>query len=272
MDRENAAGLCKIPPHALQHPQDDLSLELVRGLVEREGLGRADLRGLLGQQYVEWQIVQLNDGPVRQHHASLDDILELAHVPRPPIGLERGERLGREPLDALVEVTIVTADEVLGQERDVLSPLPKRRRDDGYHVEAVIEVFPEGAVADGRFEVGVRGGDDADVDPDRPRAAHPFDLALLEHPQELRLELRPERADLVEKQGAALRQLELSELPLMGAGERTPLVTEELGLDERLYDGGRIDGDERPLAPRPLAVDGPRDQFLACAALGPPAR
>ena len=67
----------------------------------------------------------------------------------------------------------------------------------------------------------------------------------------------------------------------MGAGERAPLVTEELGLDERLHDGGWIDRDERPLAPRPLAVNRPRDQLLAGAALagdqhgrgrGPPVR
>ena len=53
----------------------------------------------------------------------------------------------------------------------------------------------------------------------------------------------------------------------MGAGERALLVAEQIGLDERLGDGGRVDGDEGPVTPRALMVDGPRDQLLAGSAL-----
>ena len=42
-----------------------------------------------------------------------------------------------------------------------------------------------------------------------------------------------ELADLVEKDRAAVGQLELAELPSRGAGERTLLVSEQLILDER---------------------------------------
>src|SRR5437870_1994885 len=119
----------------------------------------------------------------------------------------------------------------------------------------------------GLVERGVRRGDDPDVDLDRPRAAYALDLAFLEHSQELDLELGPKRADLVEEEAAPLRQLELSDLPLMGAGERALLVAEELGLDEGLGDGRRTDGDEGPVAPCPLVVDGPGDELLAGAAL-----
>src|SRR6266852_7596868 len=95
MDRENPSSLGQIPSHALEHSEHDLALELVRGLIEGEGFGRPDLRGLLGQQHVQRKIVELDDGPFGQDHTSLDYVLELAYVPRPPVRPQGGERFGR---------------------------------------------------------------------------------------------------------------------------------------------------------------------------------
>ena len=53
MDREDASGLGEIPSDPLEHAQDDLALELVGGLVQRQGLGRPHPGGLLRQQNVE---------------------------------------------------------------------------------------------------------------------------------------------------------------------------------------------------------------------------
>src|SRR5262245_17381743 len=267
MDLENAAGLGEIPAYALENPQHDLALELIGRFVQGQRLGRANLRGLVGQGDVERQIVELDDRPLRQDHAALDHVLELAHVARPAVGLERRQRFGRRPLDPLVEAAIVTANEVIDEERHVLDPLPEWRDDDRHDVEPLVQIVAEGAARDGLPEVRVGRGDEPDVDLDRARAADALDLALLEHPQELHLEVGPQGADLVEEQGAPLCQLELSELPLVGSGERAPLVAEQLGLDERLGDRRGIDGDERPVAPRALMVDSARHQLLASTAL-----
>ena len=267
MDLENSAGLGEIPTDTLENPQHDLALELIRGLVEREGFGRPDLRGLLGQRDVQGEVVELDDRALGQNDAALDDVFQLTHVARPAVGFQGGERLGGQSLDALVEPPVVAPDKMVDEQGDVLDALPQRRHHDGHDVEPVIEVVTEDAASDGLLEVGVRGGDEPHVDLDRARAADPFDLSLLEHPEELRLELGPQGADLVEEERAPLRELELTELALVGARERAPLVAEEVGLDEGLGDRGRVDGDEGPLAPRPLMVDGPRDELLASAAL-----
>jgi hypothetical protein len=156
---------------------------------------------------------------------------------------------------------------VLDEERDVLAPLAQRRHVEGHHVEPVVEVLPELARAHGRPEVHVGRRQHADVDGDRPHAPEPLDLALLERAQELRLEVEPQRADLVEEEGAALGELELAELPRVGAREGALLVAEQLGLDERVGDRRHVDRDERlrpPLAPR---VERARDQLLAGPAL-----
>src|SRR2546426_2142040 len=95
VDFEDPSGFGEIPSHALEHSEHDLALELVRGLIEGEGFGRPDLRSLLGQQHVQRKIVELDDGPFGQDHTSLDDVLELAYVPRPPVRPQGGERFGR---------------------------------------------------------------------------------------------------------------------------------------------------------------------------------
>src|SRR5437870_7104605 len=267
MDLENPSGLGQVPADTLEDPQDDLLLELIRGLVERKGFGRPNLRDLLGQRHVQRQIVELDDGRLGQDHAALDDVLALTHVARPPVGVQGGQRLGRKPLDSLVEPSVVAPDEMIDEQRDVLDALAQRRHHDRHYVEPVVEIFAEGAAADGLLEVRVRRGDEAHVDLDRPGAADPLDLALLEYPQELGLELGPQGADLVEEERAALRELELAKLALVGAGERTLLVAEQVGLDESLGDRRWVDGDEGLLAPRALMVDGPRDELLAGTAL-----
>src|SRR2546430_7634583 len=117
------------------------------------------------------------------------------------------------------------------------------------------------------FRSHVRRRDDADVDLDGPRAADALDLSLLEHAQELRLELGLDGADLVEEERAPLRELKLPELARVGARERPPLVAEQLRLDERLDDGRGVDGDEGLVAARPLGVDRACDELLTGAAL-----
>jgi len=78
----------------------------------------------------------------------------------------------------------------------------------------------------------------------RPEA---HDGALLQDAQEVSLEFERQVADLVEKQQAAVRRLDLADLALGGAGKRALLVSEQLGLDQVGRDGGAVDDDEGPL-------------------------
>src|SRR5262249_27764512 len=121
---------------------------------------------------------------------------------------------------------------------------------------------PEGSIADRLLEVRVGRGNDAHVDPDSPTSADALDLALLENAQKLCLELRLERAHLVQEETAALGQLELSQTALIGARERPTLVPEQLRLDQGLGETGETDRDERFVLAWSLAMDGPRDELL----------
>src|SRR5207247_844915 len=87
--------------------------------------------------------------------------------------------------------------------------------------------------------------------------------------EHLGLRLRAHVADFVEEDGAAIGLLELADLLLGGARERSLLVPEQLGLDQLLGDGGAVHLHEPLAAAQAVAMDGPRDELLADAALSP---
>ena len=97
--------------------------------------------------------------------------------------------------------------------------------------------------------------------------SEPLDLALLEHAQHLGLGLRAHVADFVEEDRAAVGLLELADLLLGGAGERAFLVTEQLRLDQLLRNRRAVHLHEALAAAQAVAVNRPRDQLLADAAL-----
>ncbi len=93
-------------------------------------------------------------------------------------------------------------EEVLAQERDVLAALAQGRRRDRHDVEPEVEILAELALLDLAAQILAGRRDDAQVDLDRLVAADAAELALLEHAQELGLEIERQLAELVEEHGA----------------------------------------------------------------------
>ena len=78
------------------------------------------------------------------------------------------------------------------------------------HVEAVEEVAAERARVDRRLEIGVGRGDEAHVDRPHVVLADAADLARFERAQQLGLDARRHRPDLVEEERAAAGVLDQS--------------------------------------------------------------
>ena len=76
-------------------------------------------------------------------------------MPGPGVTLEAGHRLRRDPVDGQSPALVDLSPEVLDQERDVLSPLAKRRHLEHAAAQAVPEIIAEGAALDR----GRRGSD-----------------------------------------------------------------------------------------------------------------
>jgi hypothetical protein len=146
----------------------------------------------------------------------------------------------------------------------------RRSRNEGQaqpdHVQAVVQIFAEQAVAHALFQVLVGGGDHAHVRLDRLVPADAVEVAIGQHAQQACLQVERHVADLVEEQGAVLGLLEAAAPHRLGAGEGAALVAEQLGFQQVLRDRRRVQGDERLLSARAVFMEGARDQLLAGAA------
>ena len=163
----------------------------------------------------------------------------------------------------LRSIARVPVDQVPHEQRDVLAPIAQRRHGERKHVEPVEQIAAEAPLPHFLVQIAVGGGDDAHVDVDRPRAAEPLDLAVLQHAQQLRLQLERQLADLVEEDRAAVGQLEAAGLRRVRAGEGAALAAEQLALDQRRRQRRAVDDDERPVAARGCA-DGWRGRAAPC--------
>ena len=125
-----------------------------------------------------------------------------------------------------------------------LRALTKRRQADVEHLQPVEQILAKITALDRLPQIAVGRGNDPDVGLQQPRPAEPLKLPLLQDAQELRLRRRAHLADFVEKQHAAGGELDLSRLGLLRAGERAPLVAEQLGLEQLLRQRGAVQRDE----------------------------
>ena len=142
-------------------------------------------------------------------------------------------------LDVLLVALPELLEEVVAQQRDVFGALAQRRHPQRDGVDAEIEILAQPPVAQRRVEIDVGRADQPEVDVDDPVAADRPVLALLQHAQQLGLQVRRHLADLVEQQRAALRHLEQAFLVHRRAGERALLVAEQLRLDQVLRESPR---------------------------------
>ena len=130
---------------------------------------------------------------------------------------------------------------MLDEQRQVARAVAQRRQVDGEDVEPVEEVLAQPAGGHRRPRLLVARRHHPDVEGVFGGAGQPAHLAVLQHPQQLRLQLGRHLGDLVEQQGAAVGQLEAAAAQPGGAGERPLLVAEQLALHQLAGDGGGVD-------------------------------
>ena len=121
---------------------------------------------------------------------------------------------------------------MIGHQVDIVFAVAKRRQTDREHVQTEEEIGAESALRDLLFQIGVRRGNDAHIDPHRLVAADPLERLFLKQPQQFHLREQRHLADFIEEDGAAVALLELADSLPVRAGERALLVPEQFALDE----------------------------------------
>ena len=154
------------------------------------------------------------------------------------------------------------AQEVVGQKRDVVRPLAQQRQPDLVPPQTVIEVLPQRPAGKQLRGLAVQRGEDPDRDAAALGRAHRAHLAIIEHPQQLRLVRRCERLELIEDQHPAVR---LQQQPVMipvGPRERAAAVPEEDALEQIVRGGGAVVGHEGAVREPRAGVNRPGHQLL----------
>ncbi len=113
----------------------------------------------------------------------------------------------------------------------------------------------------------VRAPDDAHVDGLRRVGAEPSHLAPLDEPQQLRLQLERQFADLVEHQRAGVGRFDHAHALAIGTGERALLGAEQLTFEQRRRGGSAVEDDERAARARRCLVHGFGGDVFARAGL-----
>jgi hypothetical protein len=158
-------------------------------------------------------------------------------------------------------VAVEGLDEMEGQFGNVLAPVLERGHADRDHVEPVVELLAEAALARLGREVAVRRRDHADVDAHLVGAAGALELLFGQHAQDLRLGAERHVGHLVEIDHAAMRLFEKPGLhPARGAFAAEEHLFHPVGLDR-----GRADRDEGTRGAVGARVDVARGRLLAAA-------
>ena len=135
--------------------------------------------GLGGQWRVEPQILAAEDAPTAEQQGAFQDVAQLPDIARPWIGLQGLLCVGREPDLAASQIGGKPPEQMLGEQRDILDPLPQRGDDEGDGADPKVEVAAEFLLLDEQAEVLVGGGDQADVDPPVADVPQPAEALLL---------------------------------------------------------------------------------------------
>src|SRR5687767_3483779 len=100
----------------------------------------------------------------RDDDAALDDVPQLADVPRPRVRLQPIQRARGNALDGDVMLAAELPDEVLGEQRDVIRTFAQRRSDYLKDVEAVEEILAQPPLTDRVADAAVRRGEHTNVE------------------------------------------------------------------------------------------------------------
>src|SRR5687768_12271354 len=137
--------------------------------------------------------------------------------------------------------------QVTRQRFDVLRPLAQRRETDLKTVDAIKQVRTKDAVVYDCFEIAIRGRDDAHVDLNLSHSANAEERSRFDRAQQLCLQLCRQLRHLVEKQRAAVSQLDQTKFPAFRAGKRARLVAKQLRLEQRFLKRSAVEIDKRRL-------------------------
>src|SRR5262249_27016205 len=134
---------------------------------------------------IERQVLRPDEWALGEDDGAFHGVLERAHVPGPAMPDELRPGLLRKPLDALVVLEGVLAEEVIRERDDIRAPEAEGRHLDVNDVQTIEEILAESPLSNLGGEIFVRRRDDADIHLDGLVPTDALERPLLEDTQQL---------------------------------------------------------------------------------------
>src|SRR5579871_6646621 len=131
-----------------------------------------------------------------------------------------------------------------------------------YGVEAKEQIFPELSGGTGCWQVDIRGGKYPDIHTARARGTDPFNFPRLKHPQQFRLLAKRDIANLIEKDCAAVSELEAPDPIGTSVGERAFYVAKQFTLKDSVWNRSSVYRYQGSRGTSTQRVQGLRNNFL----------
>src|SRR5260370_21693076 len=133
----------------------------------------------------------------------------------------------------------------------------------GYYIQPKIQVFSEGSVAVGSFQIAIRRRNHANVDVYLLIAAHRAYFFFLQYAEEFGLHLQGKLANLVQKDRSAIRRFEQTGLRFCRSCKRASFVSNEFAFHDSWHQRTAIDRYERSVRPGTAKANRTRCQLLS---------
>jgi len=182
-------------------------------------------------------------------------MLELSHVARPIVSSQLLDVIGSEVYVAAIQPGTEELEKMGGQYWDVFLACTQwwdlNRKD----VQAVVEVLAEAPSFHLASQVTIGGSYDPHIDGARPVFADALELTFLQYAQQLALLGQWNLTDLVEEEGASVRELKAADAVAHCPGERAFHVPKELALKKVGRDRGTVDAHQRAMSACTMFVE-----------------
>jgi len=208
----------------------------------------------------------LDGSTFSQDERILHGVFQLPHVSWIGIGQQYFHGLGRDGFDVFSHSFVELPDEVLDEQRDVISAITKTWKLNPNYIEAIVEILTKFSLADHSMEVPMGRRDDPDVRSEALGGAEGLVFSVFQHPKQLALYFQREISDLVQEERSPFGQSEPPWFVAFGVCEGSSCVAEQFAFKEGIRNSAAIDRDVRTVPSGAEVVDGQSQKLFPCAA------
>src|SRR6185437_12069700 len=187
---------------------------------------------------------------------------QFAYVARPVVPNEYSQRACRNVSNAFARRVAMQMQEMRSQRRDRLAAFAERLSADRDRIQPMKEILAKCSRRHHRAKVAIGSSHQPHIDVNRLIRPHRLDLVILNRPQNFRLKLERQFANLVQKERAALRRTKISQRVVASIGEGPTHMPEKLRLRQLSNQRRAVERHERPPRIRPQPMERTGYQLL----------